>query len=81
MALTNAQRQARYRAARKTGSTIGQQLNVYISADASTKLYGLTKGYGVTKVEILEKLITKEYEKAVTKLKPNTPEWEAFFTD
>ena len=81
MALTNAERQARYRAARKAGSAKGQQLNLYISADASTKLYGLANGYGVTKVEILEKLIAAEYEKAVGSMEPNSPEWKEFFTE
>lgn len=81
MALTNAQRQARYRAERKPGSAKGEKLSTYLSADASTKLYGLTKGYGVTKIEILENLISAEYEKAVGSMEPNSPEWNEFFAE
>lgn len=81
MAFTNAQRQARYRAERKAGSAKGQKLEMYISADASTKLYGLAKGYGVTKVAMIEKLIAAEYEKALSSMEPNSPEWDAFFAE
>ena len=79
MALTNAERQARYRAARKIGSTEDQRLNLYISKDACGKLGDLAKGYGVTKREILDRLITEEYQQVVGSLVVDSPVWDAFF--
>lgn len=79
IALTNAERQARYRAARKVGSTTDRRLNLYISADAWTKLHGVAKGSGFTKKEILEDLIVAEFDRVVRSMKQNSPEWNAFF--
>lgn len=79
MALTNAERQARYREKRKLGSTTERELKTFVSYDTWTKLSGLANGYGVTKKEIIETLVSTEYEKVVGSLKPNTPEWDAFF--
>ena len=79
MPLSNAERQARYRETRKVGSTKDRRLNLYISADAWTKLHGVAEGYGVTKKEILENLIVEKFDKVVRSMKPNSPEWDEFF--
>ena len=81
MALTNAERQARYRATRKIGSTTERELKAFVSYDTWTKLSGLTNCYGVTKKELIESLISAEYDKAVGSMKPNTPEWDTFFSE
>ena len=81
MALTNAERQARYREKRKSGSTTERELKTFVSFDTWTKLSGLASGYGVTKKELIETLVSTEYEKAVGEMKSGTPEWDAFFAE
>lgn len=72
MPLSNAEKQARYRAKRKSG-TSEQRLNLYLSADVLVKLRELSNGYGVTIKDTLERIITEEYQKAdAAKKKPDT---------
>lgn len=79
MPLSNAERQARYRETRKTGLAQDQRLNLYISTDACGKLSDLAKGYGVTKREILDRLIAREYQQVVGSMQADSPEWKEFF--
>ncbi len=61
MAMSNAERQKRYRKSRGTAGDNGQrQLNVWVTTTAALSLNHLAKRYGVTKREMLERLIAEE---------------------
>lgn len=64
MAMTNAERQARYRKNRQFAGENGErQLNTWLSTGAYLALARLAKHYGVTKREMLERLISDKHKK------------------
>jgi hypothetical protein len=69
MAKTAAERQKDYRAKRPFAGENGERrLNTWISSRAHFALDRLAASYGVTKREILERLVVEEDEKMIKKL-------------
>ena len=82
MAKTAAQRQAAYRANRPFAGKEGngeRRLNLWIDTSASLALGRLARRYGVTKREMLEKLIQEADEAIQRTLDPNDPEWDRYY--
>lgn len=80
MAKTNAQRQAAYRANRSTAGENGERrLNTYISTAAALGLDRLANRYGVTKREMLERLITQEDAQIQGALEVDSQAWDSYF--
>ena len=66
MGMSNAERQAAYRARRPyegPGGNGERRLNAWVSTGASLALARMSRRYGVTKREMLEKLIMDEAER------------------
>lgn len=81
-AKTPAQRQAEYRKARAFAGPDGngeRRLNTWISTGASLALARLANRYGVTKREILERLISEADDQIAATLEQDSPEWAAYF--
>lgn len=82
MAKTAAQRQREYRARRQEAGADGngeRRLNIWIGTGAYCPLERLAHRYGVTKREILERLILAEDRRIVARLELDTPEWDAYY--
>ncbi|MEB0023815.1 hypothetical protein [Actimicrobium sp. CCI2.3] len=82
MAKTAAQRQAEYRARRPFQGKDGngeRRLQGWITTGGALALDRLARRYGVTKQEMMERLINAEDERIVAELKPDSPEWDAYF--
>ncbi|MDQ1925048.1 hypothetical protein [Massilia pseudoviolaceinigra] len=80
MAKTAAQRQAAYRARRPMAGRNGERrLNTWLSTGASLALARLAKRYGVTQREVLERFICAEDDRILSGIKPDSPEWNAYF--
>ncbi len=82
MAKTNSQRQAQYRKARATAGADGngeRRISSFVSTSAALALGRLSKRYGVTRREILEKLLTAADEEILKTLDPDTAEWTEYF--
>jgi hypothetical protein len=79
MAKTAAERQAHYRNGRSMAGESGERrINTWVSTGAHMALNRLAKRYGVTKREMLEKLISEADGKIKDTL--NTDEqWDAYF--
>lgn len=78
MAKTNAERQKEYRKNRQTSgidSNGEHQLNTWISTGSTLALDRLAIRYGVTKKEILEKLIKNEDTKISSALELDSQDW------
>lgn len=83
MVKTVAQRQADYRAKRAFAGEEGngeRQLNMWISTGANRGLARLANRYGVTKRELVERLIKTEDERVISTLEMDTPEWDNYFS-
>lgn len=82
MAKTAAERQKEYRAKRPFAGDNGERrLNTWISSSAHFALERLANSYGVTKREMLEKLVIAADEKAIESLGGlDTAEGEAYLT-
>ena len=82
MAKTNSQRQAQYRKARATAGADGngeRRISSFVSTSAALALGRLAKRYGVTRREILEKLLTAADEEILKTLDPDAAEWTEYF--
>jgi hypothetical protein len=82
MAKTVAERQADYRARRHFAGASGngeRRLNTWLTTEASLALARLARRYGVAQREILERFISAEDERILATLKPDSPEWGAYF--
>jgi hypothetical protein len=80
MAKTAAQRQAAYRARRASGDGNGERrLNVWVSTGAALGLDRLARRYGVTKREVIERLLKAEDDRVLAGIELDTPEWDAYF--
>lgn len=82
MAKTAAQRQAAYRARRAHAGTDGngeRRLSVWMNTGAALALERLALCYGVTKREMLERLILERDQQAQAELELDTPQWDAYF--
>ena len=75
MAKTAAERQRKYRASRQFAGDNGERrVSAYVSTRAALALHRLAESYGVTKRELLEKLLIDKDEKVLKGLNPDTPE-------
>jgi hypothetical protein len=83
MAKTAAQRQKEYRQKRPFAGEDGngeRRLNTWISTRASLALERLAKSYGVTKREMLERLVITEEENFLKGINSDMPEWQQYFS-
>jgi hypothetical protein len=79
MAKTAAERQAAYRARRPMVGTVGEKrLNTWVSRQTHMALARISKRYGVTQREMLERFIKAEDDRILGGIEPNTPEWDAY---
>jgi hypothetical protein len=75
MAKTAAERQKQYRANRQFAGDNGERrVSAYVSTRAALALHRLADSYGVTKRELLERLLIAEEEKALKGLTLDSPE-------
>ena len=81
MALSNAERQRRYRQGRKEAyqGEGDRQLNVFIRGRAYSAIERLAAHYGVTKRTMIERLALEADEAVTRSMEPGGPEWEAYF--
>ena len=81
MAKTVAERQAAYRKGRAEAGENGERrLNTWVSTGSSLALDRLAKRYGVTKREMIERLVFEADQKIVGSLDPDSREWEEYFS-
>lgn len=81
MAKTPAERQKEYRANRQFAGEDGngeRRINAWVSTRAALALDRLAIRYGVTKREMLERLIISEEEKLLKTIKLDSPDGEAY---
>lgn len=82
MAKTSAERQAEYRAKRATAGKDGngeRRLNMWVDTGVDLALNRLANRYGVTKREMVERLLKNEDDRIVATLDVNSPEWDTYF--
>jgi hypothetical protein len=82
MAKTAKERQAAYRKRRPYSGQDGngeRRLNTWISTGAALALARISWRYGVTKREILDRLIIAEDERILSGIKLGSPEWDDYF--
>lgn len=82
MAKTGAQRQKEYRAQRQFAGENGngeRRVSAYVSTRAALALERLAKSYGVTKREMLERLLVAEEDERLQGVKSDSPEWKKYF--
>jgi hypothetical protein len=82
MAKTVAERQAAYRAKRLQACADGngeRRLNVWVSTGVALGLERLARRYGVTKRDMLERLVKTEDDRVLAGMELDTPEWDAYF--
>jgi len=77
MAKTPAQRQAEYRKRQDRGN--GRRFNTWIASEADIALERLARRYGVTKLEIIERLAVAEEDRILAGIELDSPEWNAYF--
>jgi hypothetical protein len=81
MAKTPAERQREYRASRPFAGEDGngeRRLNTWVSTGAALALDRLAARYGVTKREMIERLVIAEDERVLKNIKLDSPEGEAY---
>ena len=84
MGKTAAERQAAYRAKRPfagEGENGQRRLNTWVNTGASLALARLSKHNGLTRREMLERLITTADDANLAGLELDSPEWEAYFAE
>ncbi len=82
MAKTAAERQREYRANRQFGGDDGngeRRVNTWVSTRAALALERLARSYGVTKRQMLERLVIDQEDKFLKNIKSDTPEWDKYF--
>jgi putative heme iron utilization protein len=77
MAKTSAERQAAYRARRNDGEG-DRRINTWISTKADLALERLAHRYGVTKREMIERLVNSADNEILQTLQFDTPEWDVY---
>ena len=81
MAKTVAERQAAYRKGRAEAGENGERrLNTWVSTSSFLALDRLAKRYGVTKREMVERLVLEADQQIVGMLDPDSREWGAYFS-
>lgn len=80
MAKTSAERQAVYRAGRSEAGENGERrINMFVSTAAALALNRLAKYEGVTKREMLERVLISAQEFIASEFEPDSEEWNKFF--
>jgi hypothetical protein len=80
MAKTTAQRQAEYRARRPMAGDNGERrLNMWVSTGSALALDRLARRYGVTKREVLERLLQAEDDLIGATIDLDSPEWDEYY--
>ena len=80
MAKTAAERQADYRQRRPTAGDNGERrINMWISTGAALALDRLARRYGVTKREMIERLVCADDNRIVASLELESPDWDVYF--
>ena len=80
MAKTTAQRQAEYRARRPHAGDNGERrINMWISTGSALALERLARRYGVTKQEVLERLLQAEDDRMGAAFDLDSPEWDEYY--
>ena len=82
MAKTAKERQADYRKRRPHSGQDGngeRRLNTWIGTGAALALERISRRYGVTKREMLERLIVAEDEQILSGIELDSPEWDDYF--
>jgi hypothetical protein len=83
MAKTAAQRQAAYRTRRPYAGEDGngeRRLNLWISTRTALAIDRLARRYGVTKRDIIERLVLAEDDRLIATLDMDLPEWDQYFS-
>ena len=81
MAKTPAERQRELRARRQFRGTDGngeREIKVWVNTSAALALDRLAASYGVTKRELIERLLLEEQEKVLQEIDANSSEGEKF---
>jgi hypothetical protein len=77
--MTTAERQAAYRKARPTAGENGERrINTWVATGAALALARLARHHGVTRREMLERLIFAADKKIAAKIDYPSPEWTAY---
>ncbi len=82
MAKTAKERQAAYRKRRPHSGQDGngeRRLNTWIGTGAALALARISQRYGVTKREILDRLIVAEDKRILSGIEFGSPEWDDYF--
>ena len=82
MAKTAVQRQAQYRARRPHAGDDGngeRRLSLWVSSGTTLALDRLARRYCVTKQEMIERLVTAEDDRVLSKIELDSPEWDVYF--
>jgi hypothetical protein len=83
MAKTAAERQKEYRAQRQFAGEDGngeRRISAYVSTRAALALDRLARSCGITKREMLERLVVGAEDKLLEGMKSEGPEWEKYFS-
>lgn len=75
MAMSNAERQKRYRQSRKGGVRNELQLKVWIDITLSGALVRLAKHHGITQKAVLERLISEAEEQVLSGIETDSEAW------
>ena len=79
MAKTGAERQKQYRAKRPFAGDNGEKrFNTWVTTRTHLAMERLAKRYGVTKRELIERLVIAEEEKVLKDIKLDSPEGEQY---
>ena len=82
VAKTAAQRQADYRQRRPTAGDNGERrINMWISTGAALALDRLARHYGVTKREMIERLVCADDNRIVASLELESTGWDTYFAN
>lgn len=84
MAKTLAQRQKEYRDRREFAGKDGngeRRLNTWVSTRTSLALERLAKSYGVTKREMVERLVITEEDRRLSGMNSDSQEWRQYFSE
>jgi hypothetical protein len=80
MAKTAAQRQQAYRKNRPAAGGNGERrINTWVSTTTALALARLSRRYGVTNRQMLERLIQDAEEQALTTIELDSAEWDEYF--
>ncbi len=82
MAKTAAQRQAAYRARRATAGESrngDRRLDMWVKTETDLALVRLARRYGLTKRQVVERLIERADDAIVRRLDPDSAKWAEYF--